>query len=89
MNKDTNWQIVSFIISSSYRRKTLESLQNPKTPSRLSKELNINIAHISRALSELEAKKLVKCLTPESSKGKIYTITETGEKILEKSNELN
>ncbi len=83
MNKVTKWEDVSFIISSSYRLKVSKSLNTPKNPSKLSKELNINKTHISRALSELEKRKMIKCLTPEAKKGKIYQSTEYGKKILE------
>jgi len=85
MNKETNWQDVGYIISSNYRRKILENLKLPKTPSKLSKELNINITHISRALTELESKKMIKCLNPELNKGKLYIITEYGKNILKKT----
>ncbi len=84
MKKVTKWNDVSFIISSSYRTKILESLNIPKTPSKLSKELVINKTHISRALSELEGKKMIKCLSPESKKGRIYQITDYGKRVLEK-----
>ena len=59
MKEVTKWDDVSFVISSSYRVKVLESLSKPKTPSKLSKESGINKTHISRALSELENKKMV------------------------------
>ena len=88
MNKETIWQDVSYIISREHRRKVLESLNSPKTASKLSKEVNINIAHISRALSELTEKKLIQCLTPESNKGKLYVITEHGKKVLEQSSKI-
>ncbi len=84
MKKVTNWEDISFINSSSYRRRILEKLDKPKTPSYLSKELSINKTHISRALSELIERKLIICLTPESRKSKIYTISEYGKEILEK-----
>lgn len=88
MNKETIWKDVSFIISSEYRKKVLEGLLTPKTPSKLSKEVNINIAHISRALSELESRKIVECLTPESNKGKLFRMTEHGKNVLLKVKEL-
>jgi len=88
MNKETIWQDVSYVISSEYRKKVLEKLNSPKTPSKLSKEVNINIAHISRALSELESKKMVRCLTPNSNKGKLYLITEHGKEVLEQSSKI-
>ena len=84
MKKVTNWEDISFVDSSSYRRKILEKLDKPKTPSTLSKELNLNKTHVSRSLSELIDRKLIICLTPESRKSKIYTISEYGKKILEK-----
>lgn len=88
MDKEIIWQEVSYIISSEYRKKVLEKLESPQIPSKLSKELNINIAHVSRALSELEDKNLAKCLTPEANKGKLYYITEKGKKVLAKMKEL-
>ena len=89
MKKVTNWEDISFVNSSSYRKKILEKLDKPKTPSFLSKELEINKTHISRALSELLEKKLIICLTPESRKSKIYVITKHGKQILEKQKHLS
>ncbi len=88
MNKATKWNDVSFIISSEYRKKVLTALENPKIPSKLSKELNINKAHISRALKELESRKIVKCLTPDSNKGKLYVISNYGREILKEASKL-
>jgi len=88
MNKATKWNDVSFIISSEYRRKVLAALENPKIPSKLSKELNINKAHISRALKELKSRKIVKCLTPDSNKGKLYIISNYGKEILKEVSRL-
>jgi len=85
MKKVTKWEDSSFVISSTYRKKVLKRLENPTTPSKLSKELEINKTHISRTLSELESKQLIKCLTPDSKKGRIYKITEYGKEILEKT----
>ena len=82
MNRATKWEDVSFIISSEYRKKVLGSLENPKMPSKLSKELDINKTHISKTLKELESKGMVKCLTPNSNKGKLYVISDYGKDIL-------
>jgi predicted transcriptional regulator len=79
------WDDVSYLISSSYRKKVLKDLDKPKTPSLLSKELNINKTHISRTLSELEVKKMIQCLTPKMNKGKLYLITDYGKGVLNKS----
>lgn len=82
MNKVVKWIDVSYIIASEYRKNVLNHLTTPKTPSILSKELNLNIAHISRTLAELEEKKMIECLTPTSNKGKLYVIGDYGKKIL-------
>lgn len=83
MQKVTKWENISFIISSNYRKKILNSLQNPKTPSTISKEIKINKTHVSRGIKELISKKLIKCLTPKVKKGKIFVITDYGKYILE------
>ena len=82
MKKVTNWEDISFIISSDYRRKVLQELGSPKTPSNLSHALEINKTHISRALKELVDKRLVDCLTPNSRKGRLYVISARGKEIL-------
>ena len=89
MNKATKWEDISFIISSSYRKKVLESLENPKTPSKISKKLNINKTHISKTLKELSSKKIILCLTPKANKGKLYVISNHGKIILKEISKLN
>ena len=82
MNKTTKWEDVSFIISSEYRKKVLRSLEHPKMPSVISKGLDINKTHISKVLKELENKNMLKCLTPNSNKGKLYVISNYGKDVL-------
>jgi predicted transcriptional regulator len=85
MQKEKKWDDVGYVIASSYRSKVLHDLETPKTPSHLSKNLNINKTHISRALSELEAKDLIECLTPKVKKGKLYVISSKGKRILKET----
>ena len=88
MEKVTKWEDVSFILASKCREDVLKMLENPKTPSGISKEIKINKTHISRALKELRDKKIIVCLTPNSNKGKLYIISGYGKKILKKIKEL-
>jgi len=88
MNEVIKWEDVSYVLSSNYRKKILEIFDTPKTPSKLSKESNINKTHVSRALVELEKKKMIKCLTPNVAKGKIFSITEYGKQILKEVQKL-
>ena len=89
MSSVTKWEDVSYVLASDYRKKVLSSLETPKTPSKIGKEININIAHISRALSELEKKEMIKCLTPNSTKGKLYIILDYGKEILKELLKVN
>jgi predicted transcriptional regulator len=79
------WEDVSFLIASSYRKKIASCLlDGPKTPSAIAKQTNIRIEHVTRAIRELEERKLVKCLTPGSRRGRLYEITRLGKETLSK-----
>ena len=74
---------ISLVEMSSYREKVLIDLKEKiKTPSRIAKSTNIGASHVSTALKELREHKLVVCLNPEKKQGRIYKITELGEKVL-------
>ena len=83
------WSECSYIIRGKNRRKVFLALETPKTPTQLSDELKIHLSHISRALGELESKKLVVCLTPSEKVGRIYRLTERGKKVLKMVKELS
>ena len=76
------WGDVSYVIASKTRKAILLRLETPRTPTFLAKDLGINLANISRALTELEKKNTVVCLTPEQKVGKIYSLTKKGKEIL-------
>lgn len=80
------WDIVAKIKASRYRRDILKELSNNKmTPSELAEVTKINISHVSISLRELQDIGLIELLTSEDiKKGRIYSITEKGKKILEK-----
>lgn len=79
-----SWNEVSYVIASKTRKSILSRLETPRTPTFLAKDLNLNIANVSRALTGLEAKKIVICLTPEQKVGKIYSLTKIGKDVLTK-----
>lgn len=83
-----SWEDVSYVIASKTRKSILPRLETPRTPTFLAKDLSLNIANVSRALTELENKKLTVCLTPEQKVGKIYTLTKKGKEILSKMMEM-
>lgn len=79
-----SWDDVSYVIASKTRKAVLLKLETPRTPTFLSKELNVNLANISRGLAELEDKDIVVCLTPNQKVGKIYSLTKKGTDIIGK-----
>lgn len=78
-----NWDEVSYVISSSYRVKVLQRLaDSPATPSRIAADTDRPITHVSRALQGLREHGLVDLLVSEDrQKGRVYGITEHGEKV--------
>ena len=81
----SEWDEIGYVISSSYRTQVLGCLADgPATPSRIAEETNISIAHVSRALQELRERSVVELLVPEDRrKGRIYGITEKGDRVWE------
>ena len=67
-----DWEKLAFIRASKYRKQILDALSEPKTPTELAQITGQNISHISRTLKELRSKRLVKCLTPNLRKGRLY-----------------
>lgn len=53
-----------------------------KIPTVIAKDSEIRPNHISKVLSELKAHELVECINPEARKGRLYRLTDKGEKIV-------
>jgi len=79
--------LLGYLKASTYRLQILKILHNLNyaTPSDILKQLEVNFPQISRTLSELEEVELIKCTTPDRTKGRIYRITDKGLKILSNS----
>ncbi len=78
-----DWEVVGFLLSSQLRQSVLRALSEKRsTPSQISAVLGKPISHVSRALKELQSRKLVVCLTPGRKKGRVYQVTALGESIL-------
>jgi DNA-binding MarR family transcriptional regulator len=79
------WDDISYVISSQYRVATLERLHDGHaTPSLIAADTDHSIAHISRALQELQEQGLVDLLVSEERrKGRVYGITEAGQAVFD------
>lgn len=80
---DSEWDDVSYVISSRYRIATLRRLsEGPATPSRIANDTELSVAHVSRALQELRDRTLVELLVSEDrKKGRVYGITDRGDAV--------
>lgn len=76
-----SWDEISYVIASKTRKSIVVKLDTPRTPTFLAKDLSINLANVSRALTELEERNVVVCLTPKQKVGKIYSLTKKGKDI--------
>lgn len=79
----SEWDDVSYVISSRYRIATLNRLSDsPATPSRIAEDTDLSVAHVSRALQELREHDLTELLVSENrKKGRVYGITNHGEDV--------
>jgi DNA-binding MarR family transcriptional regulator len=55
-----------------FLRKVFEALRDPKTPTQLAKELEINLGYISNILISLIDRELVECLNPGEKRHRLY-----------------
>ena len=84
----TKWDDISFIARNKNRKRVSKVLEKPKTPTDISKELDLNIGYVSNILIELLDRKFVKCLSPNEKRHRFYRITPKGKLILKEAEEL-
>lgn len=82
---ETDWDEVSYVISSRYRVETMRRLAvGPTTPSQIAEDASVSLSHVSRALKELSGQSLVTLKVSEDrTKGRVYGLTDTGRTIWE------
>ena len=78
------YDLVSFVLRGKIRRKVLENLDKPMTPTQLAQKIETHRSTTSRTLLSLEKKELVKCITPNENMGRLYEITDLGKKVMRK-----
>ena len=75
---------ISYVEISKYRLKVMKTLDSEvKIPTQIAKDSGIRTNHISKVLAELKAHELVECINPEVRKGRLYRLTDKGEKIVD------
>lgn len=76
------YELVSFVSRGKIRKKVLENISEPVTPTELSTKIKTHRSTTSRAILALEDKGLIKCLTPNEKLGRFYQISDKGKKVL-------
>jgi len=87
-NNNSEWENISFMMGGKHRRRILELVEKPMTPTQIKKETQLHFNIVSRTLIELETKGFVECLNPNQKLTRFYRITTKGKNILKKLKEM-
>jgi len=75
------WDDAGFVWASKYRREIVRVLlKRSSTPGDIAEDTKFRMPHVSRALRQLQERGIVKCLTPDRSKGRIFRLTDKGKR---------
>ncbi len=85
MSEDEKFlELVAYVRASNRRKDIIKFLSyGLKTPTEIGDELDIRTNHISNLLADLKKHGLVVCATPNVRKGRLYKLTDNGNKVLE------
>ena len=82
MVDDDVLRVYGYILSSSYRSKSVKSLsKSDKIPTELAHDIGIRSNHISKVLHEQKDCGVAECINEEKRKNRIYRLTPKGESI--------
>ena len=76
------YDLVSFVSRGKVRKKALQNLIKPNTPTELSRIIKTHRSTTSRTILALEKKGLVQCITPKEKMGRYYEISKLGKKVI-------
>jgi predicted transcriptional regulator len=86
MNKE-EVKLYSLIIRRSQRTKIISQMTKPLTPTQIKKQTGFSLNNISDILRFFVKSKIAKCLNESDKLGRIYELTEIGERIRRKISE--
>jgi len=84
-----SWKDVSFVLKGSKRKDLLLALDRPRSPTQLSKMIDVSVTNMTSKLKALEKQGLAECLTPDEPKGRIYALTKKGVAVREEVEKMN
>ena len=74
-------KLYAWVLRGSQRRKIFKCLDKPKTPTLIKEETGIKVSNVSDILRLMEKSGLAKCLNPKDKLGRLYQLTNEGNKI--------
>ena len=74
--KDYSW-----IVRGKQRRKILQTLDRPMTPTQIKEITGIKVTNVSDVVRSMEEINITKCLNPKEKLGRLYELTQKGKKI--------
>jgi len=78
-----SWEDAGTLKASPSRSKILELLSKHfMTPKEIADISKLHLSQVSRGLKQMERRNMVKCMTPNLTRGRIYSITEKGRQAL-------
>ncbi|WP_232688021.1 MarR family winged helix-turn-helix transcriptional regulator [Halobacterium zhouii] len=87
-----DWDALSYVAASDYRCAVVAALdvKGPAIPTTIGQRTDLDLTHVSRTLSELRERDIVKLLVPEErSKGRVYGLTDAGATLAEQTDEVD
>ena len=79
---DETLKTYGYVISSSYRERSVRSLNNgDKITTDLAEDIGIRTNHISKVLRELKECGVAECINEEKRKNRVYRLTSMGEDV--------
>lgn len=76
-------ELLGFVKASSNRQIILKTLATKDmTPAEIARVTNLALSNVTKILGDLKRKNLVQCKTPRLRKGRIYTLTSEGRKVI-------
>lgn len=76
-----NYEDYSWVLKGKQRRKILKIMDRPMIPTQIKEKANLSLNNVSDILREFRKRKVARCVNPKEKTGRLYKLTEKGEKL--------
>ena len=85
IESDEDWKLIGMLVTSRIKRDMVQLLARPTSPTQIRKELGITSSYASNVFRVLESSGLIRNLTPDVRKGRLFISTEKGQLLLKEA----